>query len=129
MSDHNENKIWGFYLTPCTLNILVVARSDGNSFEENGNCGNVETNTVIIRSRNRLGTIYYKLYQTGFLIPTGYCPHMILVAMLPMDLVPLQESMEHHPTILLLVLECTILALFGVYAGGAVNLGWDQRIM
>ncbi|RIB13787.1 Glucooligosaccharide oxidase [Gigaspora rosea] len=76
-----------------TLNITVVPRSGGHSFEEYGIGGkngvmvidvkefnqitiNVETNTAIIGPGNRLGTIYHELYQAGFLIPAGLFPQV-----------------------------------------------------
>ncbi|CAG8561690.1 8737_t:CDS:2, partial [Scutellospora calospora] len=75
------------------LNISVTARSGGHSFEAYGNGGrngvmvidvkelnqitiNNETNTAIIGTGNRLGPIYYTLYQAGFLLPAGSCPNV-----------------------------------------------------
>ncbi|CAG8523441.1 2846_t:CDS:2, partial [Dentiscutata heterogama] len=76
-----------------SLNISVVARSGGHSFEGYGDGGkngamvidvqgfnqidiNTETKTVVIGTGNRLGPVYYKLYQAGFLIPAGSCANV-----------------------------------------------------
>ena len=50
-------------------NVLVVDLTNINHIEIDSNA-----KTAKIGAGNRLGVIYYKLSQAGFLIPAGTCP-------------------------------------------------------
>ncbi|CAG8546657.1 11577_t:CDS:10, partial [Ambispora leptoticha] len=87
----NENDIKIAIYCAKILKIQIVARSGGHSFEDyslGGNDGalvvdlknfsdliiDTKTQTAIIGTGNRLGPIYYKLSQLGYIIPAGTCP-------------------------------------------------------